>query len=149
MESIWSRTYSLRKKDALHSDVAADAAVIGGGMAGILTAYQLERAGMRTVVLEAERIGSGQTKGTTAKITSQHGMFCRSFIEKKGIDTAEKYVRANQEAVEEFKRLYSGKRLTVIWKKPLPMSILITRKSLFRKVRLQGNSASAHLWKRR
>ena len=53
MESIWSRTYSLRKKDALHSDVAADAAVIGGGMAGILTAYQLERAGMRTVVLEA------------------------------------------------------------------------------------------------
>lgn len=111
MESIWSRTYSLRKKDALHSDVAADVAVIGGGMAGILTAYQLERAGIRTVVLEAERIGSGQTKGTTAKITSQHGMFCRSFIEKKGIDTAEKYVWANQEAVEEFKKTVQREKI--------------------------------------
>ena len=80
-------------------------------MAGILTAYQLERAGMRTVVLEAERIGSGQTKGTTAKITSQHGMFCRSFIEKKGIDTAEKYVRANQEAVEEFKKTVQREKI--------------------------------------
>lgn len=73
-------------------------AVIGGGMAGILTAWHLQRAGIRTVVLEAGRVGGGQTKNTTAKITSQHGMFCHKFIEKKGKETAEKYVQANQRA---------------------------------------------------
>ena len=35
-----------------------------------LTAYYLKQAGVQAVVLEADRIGSGQTKNTTAKITS-------------------------------------------------------------------------------
>ena len=105
MESIWSKTCDIRKRQALDREIEADAAVIGGGMAGILTAYQLERSGVRTVILEAERIGGGQTKNTTAKITSQHGMFCRDFIEKKGQDAARQYVRANQAAVEEYKRI--------------------------------------------
>lgn len=84
MESIWSSTCRMKERESLKGDIRADVAVIGGGMAGILAAYTLEREGVHTVVLEAERIGGGQTKNTTAKITSQHGMFCRSFIEKKG-----------------------------------------------------------------
>ena len=105
MESIWSSTCRMKERERLKGDIRADVAVIGGGMAGILTAYSLEREGVHTVVLEAEQIGGGQTKNTTAKITSQHGMFCRSFVEKKGKDTAEKYVQANQAAVEEYKKI--------------------------------------------
>ena len=82
MESIWSQTCELTKRPALSKDIEVDVAVIGGGMAGILTAWQLERAGVRTVVLEADKIGGGQTKNTTAKITSQHGMFCH-FLQKR------------------------------------------------------------------
>ena len=84
MESIWSQTCELTKRPALSKDIEVDVAVIGGGMAGILTAWQLERAGVRTVVLEADKIGGGQTKNTTAKITSQHGMFCHTFLAKNG-----------------------------------------------------------------
>ena len=84
MESIWSSTCRMKERESLKGDIRADVAVIGGGMAGILAAYTLEREGVHTVVLEAEQIGGGQTKNTTAKITSQHGMFCRLFIEKKG-----------------------------------------------------------------
>lgn len=105
MESIWSKTCDIRKWAALSGDIEADVAVIGGGMAGILTAYQLERSGVRTVVLEAGRIGGGQTKNTTAKITVQHGMFCHTFLEKKGKEKAEKYVRANQAAAEEYRKI--------------------------------------------
>ena len=105
MESIWSKTCEIQKRLSLDSDIEVDAAVIGGGMAGILTAYQLECAGVRTAVLEAGRIGGGQTKNTTAKITSQHGIFCHDFIQKKGRDAAGQYVRANQAAVEEYKRI--------------------------------------------
>ena len=100
MESIWSKTCQIRRREPLRADIEADAVVIGGGMAGILTAYQLEQAGVHAVVLEAERIGGGQTKNTTAKITSQHGLFCRTFLEKKGKETALNYVQANQRAVE-------------------------------------------------
>lgn len=83
MESIWTQTCNHRKKrPALDRQIEADVAVIGGGMAGILTAWQLEQAGVRTVVLEADQIGQGQTKNTTAKITVQHGLFCHTFLEK-------------------------------------------------------------------
>lgn len=111
MESIWSKTCEIPKRLPLDSDIEADVAVIGGGMAGILTAYQLECAGVRTVVLEAGRIGGGQTRNTTAKITSQHGMFCHDLIEKKGRDAAGQYVRANQAAVEEYKRIVEEERI--------------------------------------
>lgn len=84
MESIWSKTWNRKKGSALDRDIQADVAVVGGGMAGILTAWYLEQSGIRTVILEADRVGGGQTKNTTAKITSQHGLFCHKFIEKKG-----------------------------------------------------------------
>ena len=51
MESIWSRTCEIRRRESLQGDIETDAVVIGGGMAGILTAYQLERAGIHTAVL--------------------------------------------------------------------------------------------------
>lgn len=105
MESIWTKTYDRKKNSPLESDIDAEAAVIGGGMAGILTAWRLQKAGICTVVLEADQIGGGQTKNTTAKITSQHGLFCHTFIEKKGKETAEKYLQANQQAVDEYKRI--------------------------------------------
>ena len=105
MESIWCKTCDIKRYPELEGNVKTDVVVIGAGMAGILTAWQLEQAGVHTVVLEADTIGAGQTQNTTAKITSQHEMFCHSFIEKKGKETAKKYVQANQAAVEEYKRI--------------------------------------------
>lgn len=105
MESIWSKTCDRKKNPALSGEIKADVAVVGAGMAGVLTAWQLERAGAHTVILEAGAVGGGQTKNTTAKITAQHGMFCGDFLEKKGEETAQKYVQANQAAVEEYKRI--------------------------------------------
>ena len=105
MESIWKKTCDREKRQALEGHIRADTAVIGGGMAGVLTAWHLEQSGVSTVILEADQIGGGQTGNTTAKITSQHGMFCHTFLEKKGEETSRKYVQANQDAVEEYKKI--------------------------------------------
>ena len=67
MKSIWHQSAAGTPRPPLEGDVEAGAAVIGGGMAGILTAALLEEAGVRTVVLEADRVGSGQTGNTTAR----------------------------------------------------------------------------------
>lgn len=72
MKSIWTKTYERKSRPTLEGTVEADVAVIGAGITGILTAWQLEEAGVHAVVLEADQIGSGQTGNTTAKITSQH-----------------------------------------------------------------------------
>ena len=104
-ESIWSRTARLPQRPRLSGDLTAEAAVIGGGLAGVLIARRLQEAGLRTVVLEASRVGSGQTKNTTAKITSQHGMIYHRLIQQLGKEKARQYADANQSAVEEYRRL--------------------------------------------
>ncbi|MEA4891232.1 MAG: FAD-dependent oxidoreductase [Peptococcaceae bacterium] len=84
-------------------------AVIGGGMAGILTAWLLKEAGEEALVLEAAEIGSGQTGRTTAKITSQHGLIYGRLLENKdGGGLAAAYAAANQTALAEYRRIIEG-----------------------------------------
>ena len=92
-ESIWSRTTEIPPRRPLPGDVTADAAVIGAGMAGMLTAFLLSRRGISVIVLEADRIAGGQTKNTTAKITSQHGLFYQKLIRTAGKERARGRIR--------------------------------------------------------
>lgn len=112
MESIWTRTVNLQEYPPLQGDCSADAVVIGGGMAGILTAYFLEKNGVHTIVLEADRIGSGQTRGTTAKITFQHGMYYHRMINLAGYERMEGYAQANREALENYRILVNREKIS-------------------------------------
>ena len=69
----------------LDADITADVAVIGGGIVGVTTALLLHEAGVRVVLLEANRIGHGVTGHTTAKVSSQHGlMYSRLRVQARG-----------------------------------------------------------------
>ncbi|HKL79201.1 MAG TPA: FAD-dependent oxidoreductase [Mobilitalea sp.] len=83
-------------------EISTEVAVIGGGLAGVLVAYQLQKQGVPVVVLECREVGSGMTKNTTAKITSQHGLIYRKLIMYKGEERAWEYARANQEAIDNY-----------------------------------------------
>ena len=105
MESIWLDGISLPSFPALQGEITADVLVIGGGMAGLLCAYSLQKAGVSCVVAEASTIASGVTKNTTAKITAQHGLIYSTLLKKLGKEKAALYYRANQQALEEYARL--------------------------------------------
>ena len=105
MESIWTNTVRLSSFPSLEGHLQADAAIVGGGLTGILTAHLLSREGANVAVLEASRIGSGQTSGTTAKLTAQHGLKYRHLIKDLGRSSAAQYARANLQAVERLRQL--------------------------------------------
>src|SRR5687768_13423150 len=67
--SLWTVTAPTREFPALPGDLTVDVAIIGGGIAGLTTAWLLKRAGKRVAVLELHRILSGQTGQTTAHLT--------------------------------------------------------------------------------
>ena len=104
-ESLWSQSTQIPRREKLTRDISADVVVIGAGMAGVLIADRLKRRGVDAVVLEASRIGSGQTKNTTAKITSQHGMLYHALVERFGRERAQQYASANQQAIREYEAL--------------------------------------------
>ncbi len=105
MESIWRSTVSFPEREPLKHDLTAEVVVIGAGMAGILTAYLLKEQGVQVAVLEADRIASGQTENTTAKITSQHGLVYDRLISQLGKRKAALYAAAHESAIAEYERI--------------------------------------------
>lgn len=105
MKSIWSMNTEIEKREALIGGLKTDVAVIGAGMAGILIAYHLQKYGVQVVVLEADRIAGGETKNTTAKITSQHGLIYQNLIKNLGKEQARLYAEANEQAINEYETL--------------------------------------------
>ena len=105
MDSIWSQTAQLPAFGPLRSDLKTDVLIIGGGMAGLLCAYQLAQAGVDYVLVEADRIGGGITKNTTAKLTAQHGLVYDKLIREFGAERARLYLEANQAALEAYRTL--------------------------------------------
>ena len=123
MESIWKRTIEEEnelipdKRKSLTGDVHTEAAVIGAGLAGILTAWFLQSQGVKTVVVEAETAGSGQTQKTTAKITSQHGVIYHKLLETLGREKAAAYACASQAAVGEYERIIREQAIACFFEK--------------------------------
>lgn len=108
MEAIWSKRTKLPDRAPLPGDKQVHTVVIGAGMAGILTAYFLDKRGIDVIVVEADRVASGQTGRTTAKITSQHGLKYYNLAAKIGKKKAKLYARANEEAIQSYE-LVAGK----------------------------------------
>ncbi len=105
MHSIWEDSTKLPSFVHLSKDIKTDVLIIGGGICGILCAYMLKKAGIDYVLVEADRICSGITKNTTAKITSQHGLIYDKLISKFGTERARMYLEANETALNQFRKL--------------------------------------------
>ena len=103
--SIWHEEVDLPHFPPLKGDVAVDVLIIGGGLAGLLCAYQLKQAGVDSLVLEAGRICGGTTGNTTAKLTAQHGLIYYKLTRDQGPSGAADYLSANQLALQEYRRL--------------------------------------------
>ena len=108
MESLWEQTSGHTGFGHLEQDAKTDVLIIGGGIAGVLCAYLLHQAGVLYLLLEAETIGGGITKNTTAKITSQHGLIYDKLIRKFGADQAKQYLDANEAALQKYRELCRG-----------------------------------------
>lgn len=108
MLSLWSDSTTFPKFKQLTQDIDTDVLIIGGGITGILCAYMLEEAGINYVLVEADRICSGITKNTTAKITSQHGLIYHKLIKKFGEEKARMYLEANETALKKYRELCSS-----------------------------------------
>lgn len=112
-ESIWvqnqyrfgQENVNRQARPSLQGDISTEVAVIGAGLAGVLTASLLQEKGINTVVLECQEAGSGITKNTTAKISSQHGLIYQKLLMYKGEERAWEYAMANQNAIEKFEEM--------------------------------------------
>ena len=111
MVSVWSKSLDNNREKMLDKDIEVEAVVIGGGIAGILTAYMLKENNIDVVLIEAKNILSGNTKNTTAKITSQHDLIYNKLIREFGENKAKQYVMANETAIKKYDEIIKKRKI--------------------------------------
>ena len=80
-------------------------------MAGLLIGYMLNESGRDVVIIDAAEIASGNTKNTTAKITSQHNLIYDTLINEFGEDKARQYAKANELAIAKYKEIIEKRKI--------------------------------------
>lgn len=105
MRSLWNETVTRPAFPTLESDTETDVLIIGGGIAGILTAYFLQQNDVPYILVEKDRICGGTTGNTTAKITFQHGLCYHKMLQSSGLERADMYLQANRMAFGKYAAL--------------------------------------------
>ncbi len=104
--SVWQMTDSgVKSYPRLRENISVNALVIGGGIAGYLTAYKLASTGRKTVLIEGYKLFSGTTGHTTAKITYMHGDVYSKLLKNYGVSVAKRYYEAQRCGMDAIKKL--------------------------------------------
>jgi glycine/D-amino acid oxidase-like deaminating enzyme/nitrite reductase/ring-hydroxylating ferredoxin subunit len=100
INSVWSEATPAPPHPPLDGNRAVDVAVIGGGITGITTALLLARAGRGVAIIEARRIGKGETGKSTAHLTEALDVPYHTLISRFGLDGARLAAAGQREAIE-------------------------------------------------
>lgn len=68
MTTIWKNIPKLNFK-SINEDLETDVLIIGGGLAGVMTAYYLNNSNLKITLAEMNEIGNGSSAYTTGKLT--------------------------------------------------------------------------------
>jgi len=104
-KSFWVDSTSHTNYPILDENLKVDIAIVGGGIAGITSAYLLSKSGLNVAVVEADRILQGTTGHTTAKITSQHGLIYNKIKDSVSEALAWQYAAANEAAIRMIQKI--------------------------------------------
>lgn len=85
---------------ALRKPAEFDVVVIGGGITGVSTAYQLKRAGKRVCLLERDRLGFVDTGLTTAHLTAVTDLRISALAKNFGDEAAALVLNAGATAID-------------------------------------------------
>lgn len=108
--SLWMES-AMPAAPELAEDVQVDAVVIGSGIAGLSTAYELALRGRSVAVLDRGSIGSGMTARTTAHLSSSLDDFYSELIEIRGRDIARLTHESIAAAIDRAEHIQQSERI--------------------------------------
>lgn len=108
-KSVWQGYFEYYPE--LTEDIERQTVVIGGGIAGILTAFRLSERGLDVTLIEADKLCCGTTGKTTGKISCNQETVYYDLFNKYGKLTAKKYYLSQKNAQKEYLKLIDKYRI--------------------------------------
>lgn len=98
-EALWSSTIEKPvPMRTMTGDIETDVLIVGAGITGISTAYNLSREGLKVVVVDSGEVGMGSTGASTGNLYVPHGKF-HTILSKHGEDALKSVASARQTAL--------------------------------------------------
>jgi len=98
--SLWMDVDVAPDAARLTRDTTADTVIVGSGIAGLSTAYELSGQGQKVVVLDRGKIGRGMTARTTAHLSANNDDTFKKMIDKRGEKLAQDYYVSQQASID-------------------------------------------------
>src|SRR5688572_22362329 len=98
-DSFWIASTDDPGYPPLENEIGVPVAVVGGGIAGLTAALELQNAGQTVVLVEAHVIGHGVTGSTTGKVTVGQGLTYSRLESDFGADVAIRYATGQSAAL--------------------------------------------------
>jgi glycine/D-amino acid oxidase-like deaminating enzyme/nitrite reductase/ring-hydroxylating ferredoxin subunit len=111
-QSIWAKDLEMVHFMPLHRDVDSDVCIIGGGIAGIMTAYLLQKEGKKICLVEDQELGSGQSGKSTAHFTVALDRPYFDLEAIHGSDGIQKIAQSHQAAIQLIKDIVFQENLS-------------------------------------
>ena len=99
-KSLWMDVDVMPAADALDGDGSCDVVVIGSGIAGISTAYELSQRGRSVIVIDRKRIAGGMTSRTSAHLAPLCDDLMSEFRKIRGSEAAQLFYESQAAAVD-------------------------------------------------
>src|SRR5947209_11323205 len=102
--SLWMETSELPAEPPLSRDLRVDVAIVGGGMAGMATAYQLVTEGKTVAVLDDGPTAGGETSRTTAHLSFYNDDGLQNVESRHGFEGLKLSTQSHSAAVDLIER---------------------------------------------
>lgn len=99
-QSIWQdKIKNFDESDPKILAMTYDVAIVGGGITGVSTALELQKAGYNCIILEAQNLGFGTTSGTTAHLNTLLDLTYDEIETKFGKENAKLVLQSTLDAI--------------------------------------------------
>jgi glycine/D-amino acid oxidase-like deaminating enzyme len=114
---VWKEGLEKPEFSKLDRNIKTDVAIIGGGLAGVLTAYLLASEGKKVVLLEKKKIGSGATEYTTAFITQDVDTDLKDLVKLFGYEKARLVWQSGADATDLIEKIIDQEKIDCEFKR--------------------------------
>lgn len=96
---------------ALNDDLHADVVIVGAGIVGLSTAYELACEGRAVAVLDRGPIGGGMSSRTTAHLASELDDYYYELIDLRGLEESRAYHQSQVAALDRIEQIVGSESL--------------------------------------
>ena len=111
MKSIWVRDYIDFTLPSVGKNIKTPLLIIGGGLAGLMCAYELMQKNIDFILVDAKKLGRGVSANTTAQVSLAHDKLYHDIQKCHGETKARAYLREQIKGLAQIKKIIKEEKI--------------------------------------